>query len=53
MSFRQFLILKAGTITATAKLYNHVDIVSRNVTAPYITEVFVFTEIRADIFRHL
>jgi hypothetical protein len=53
MSFRQLLVLKAGTVTVAAELYNHVDIVSRNVTAPHITKVFVFTEIRADIFRHL
>jgi len=52
-SFRKFLVLEAGTVATAAEFYNHVDIVGRNVAAPYITEVFVFTKIRADIFRHL
>jgi len=51
-SFRQFLVLKTGTESAAAEFYDHIDIVSRNVAAPHITEVFIFTEIRADIFRH-
>jgi hypothetical protein len=52
MSFRQFLVLKTGTEVAAAEFYDHVDIVSRYVAAADITEVFIFTEIRADIFRH-
>jgi hypothetical protein len=52
MSFRQFLVLKTGTVTVAAEFYNHVDIVSRDVSAPHITEVFVFTKIGTDIFGH-
>jgi len=51
--FSQFLILKTGTVTAAAEFYNHVDIMSGNIAAPHITKVFVFSKIRADIFRHL
>jgi hypothetical protein len=52
MSFRQLLVLKTGAETVAAEFYDHVDIVSRDVAASHITEVFIFTEIRADIFRH-
>jgi len=51
--FRQFLVLATGTVAAAAEFYYHVDIVSGNVPTADITEIFVFTEIRADIFSHL
>jgi hypothetical protein len=53
VSFSQFLILETGTEAVAAEFYDHVDIVCRNVAAPYITVVFIFTEIGADVIRHL
>src|SRR6185369_5111956 len=52
-SVHQFLIFSAVWKTTAAKTYDHVDIMSRNVTATNVAEIFIFPEIRADFFRHL
>jgi len=46
----QFLVLVAGAKTTAAESDDHIDIVSGDITAPHVTEVFVLAEIRTDIF---
>jgi hypothetical protein len=49
----KLLILEAITEATAAEPDYHIDIVSRNVATADVTEIFVFPEIRTDIFWHL
>ena len=45
-------VLMAVTEATAAEFDNHIDIVSRNIATADITKIFIFSEIRTDIFRH-